>query len=353
MPDAVTENKLECADGAAWSLRESILAELNRYGFEPPPFLTNAHAQTVGARYIRRIAVPRTMLERWTTPDADFLRVHTIEGERDKPIALLSHGLEGCIESTYMIGTIQELQKLGWNIVAFEHRSCGGEMNRAQRMYHSGETTDLAFVVQRLSERYPGKPIYIAGFSLGANQIAKWFGESGDELPEHVRAAAIVSAPFDLVESQRFLDSGIRRLYVLHFLRYLIPKAIEKDRMYPGILDIERIKRTRRFVEFDTLATARLHGFEDAHDYYTRVACGQFLHRIRRPAMILSSADDPFNPGHTIPRDVLDTNPHLIPQITDHGGHVGFIRRGQGRRVGYWAEEQIARFFRAMHERAE
>lgn len=351
MPDTLAENKKLVPDREARALRDSVLAELAEHPFEPPAWLKNAHLQTVGGRYLRRFQPAPTTLERWVTPDDDFLRVHTVAGDSDKPIAILSHGLEGCIASSYMTGTIRELQKMGWNVAAFEHRSCGGEMNRAQRMYHSGETTDLAFVVDRIAERHPGKPIYLAGFSLGANQIAKWFGESGGKLPDAVRAAAVISAPFDLVESQKYLDTGIRRLYVLHFLQYLIPKAVEKDRMHPGILDIERIKRTRKFVDFDDLATARLHGFDDAHHYYTSVACGQFLSDIRRPTMILSSNDDPFNPGHTIPRGVIEGNPHLIPQITKHGGHVGFVRRHSGAGVGYWAEEQIARFFQAIDSR--
>lgn len=350
MPDANIENKPLLNSSTVLSLRNAVLAHLGERPFAPPAFLANPHFQTVGGRYLRRLAVPKTRLERWTTPDDDFLRVHTIEGDTDKPLVLLSHGLEGSIESPYILTALAEFGKIGWSVVVFEHRSCGGEMNRAQRMYHSGETTDLAFVVDGLMQRYPGRPIYIAGYSLGGNQLAKWFGESGDAIPEQVRAAAVVSAPFDLVESQRYIDSGIRRGYVLHFLRWLVPKALEKAEAYPGILDIERIKKVRRFVDFDEFATAPLHGFENAHDYYTRVACGQFLPGIRRPTMILSSADDPFNPGHTIPWTAFDANPYLIPQITDVGGHVGFVRSDPEARVGYWAEEQIVRFFQAIHD---
>ncbi len=352
MSDAIIENNRASIEHSTRSLRASVTAELDEHRFVPPTLLSNPHVQTMGGRYFRSSWKVSTTLERWTTPDDDFLRVHFVGGEPDKPLALLSHGLEGSVESSYIVGTILELRKIGWNIAAFEHRSCGGEMNRAQRMYHSGETSDLAHVVVELTERFPGKPIYIAGFSLGGNQLAKWFGEAGDSIPESVRAAAVVSAPFDLVESQHYLDTGIRRGYVLHFLKGLIEKAVEKDRMYPGILDVERIKKARTFVEFDDCATATLHGFKDAHDYYTRVACGQFLAGIRRPTMILSSRDDPFNPGHTIPDGVLESNPHLIPQITRCGGHVGFIRKGTNTRLAYWADEQIARFFSAIDARA-
>jgi predicted alpha/beta-fold hydrolase len=287
------------------------------------------------------------MLERWETPDNDFLRIHICNGQEDKPVALLLHGLEGSAQSTYIVGLTKRLSDLAWSVVAMEHRSCGGEMNRARRMYHSGETTDLAFVIDTLIQRRPSTPIYIAGFSIGGNQTAKWLGESGDSVPPNVKAAAVVSAPYDLAASGRRLDRGLHRAYVRHFLRTLIPKAETKERQYPGCIDLEAVRRSTTFEEFDTHATAALHGFRDAADYYDKVSCGQFLPGIRRPTLLISAADDPFNPSSTLPREPAAASPFLHPQFPERGGHVGFIRRARGFRVSYWAEEQIVRFFSA------
>ena len=320
---------------------------LNAHPFEPPWWLRNPHLQTFGARYIRRAPLPDMCTERWTTPDDDFLDLHFLAGRADMPTALLLHGLEGSVESTYLKGLIQELARHNWNLVAMEFRTCSGEINRAKRMYHSGETGDVAFVVDRLIERRPDIELYIAGYSLGGNVTAKWFGETGDTLPKNIKAGAAVSAPYDLVTAGIHMDHSFSRIYVLHFLRKLVPKAIEKDRQYPGVLDIEKVKNARTFREFDDHATAPLHGFKDAHDYYTSVACGRFLEGIRRPTLLLSSADDPFNPGEMLPYDLAERHPYLHPQFTQRGGHVGFIRRGDSSAVGYWAEEQIVRFFEA------
>jgi len=295
---------------------------------------------------------PAMRVERWETPDDDFLDLHFLEGRDDMPTALLLHGLEGSIDSTYFLGLILELGRQGWNVVAMEFRSCSGEINRAKRMYHSGETSDVAWVVERLIERQPDVELYLAGFSLGGNVTAKWFGERGADLPSNVKAGAVVSAPYDLVASSLHMDNSISRLYVLHFLRKLMPKVVEKERQYPGLLDIERLEKARTFKEFDDHATAPLHGFKDAHDYYTSVACGNFLEGIRRPILLLSSTDDPFNPGDTLPRARAVEHPYLHPQFTERGGHVGFIRRsGVGRGMGCWSEEQIVRFFEAYRRR--
>jgi predicted alpha/beta-fold hydrolase len=326
------------------------MAELNSAPFRWPWWLGNPHLQTFSARCFRRPEQQPLTLERWETPDGDFLRIHRIDGREDKPVALLLHGLEGSARSNYIIGLAKRLGELAWSVVVMEHRSCGGEMNRARRMYHSGETTDLAFVIDTLTAGRPSTPIYVAGFSLGGNQTAKWLGEVGDSVSPNVKAAAVVSAPYDLATSGRRLDRGFHRTYVRHFLRTLIPKAAAKERQFPGCFDMQAIRRSTTFEAFDTHATAALHGFRDAADYYEKVSCGQFLPGIRRPTLLLSAADDPFNPSSTLPRESAAQSPFLHPQFPDRGGHVGFIRRDRGRRVGYWAEEQIVRFFSAREQ---
>ena len=47
----------------------------------------------------------------------------------------------------------------------------------------------------------PGRPIVLAGFSLGGNVVVKYVGERGDELAAEVRGAVGVSVPFDLLRS--------------------------------------------------------------------------------------------------------------------------------------------------------
>jgi len=46
-------------------------------------------------------------------------------------------------------------------------------MNDTARCYHSGETTDLDFVIGILRSRERGTPIGAVGFSLGGNVLLK------------------------------------------------------------------------------------------------------------------------------------------------------------------------------------
>lgn len=249
-----------------------------------------------------------------------------------------------------MVGMRRRLAVAGWSAVSLEFRTCDGEMNAAPRLYHSGETSDLAFVVAELLRRYPIETLFVAGFSLGGNVLGKWLGEQGEDLPSALRGAAAISPPFDLTVSGPAIDRAAGGLYVRRFLRTLIPKALAKARQYPRLLDVERIRSCRDFESFDTWATAALHGFEDAWDYWRKVGCGQFLPRVRVPLLLVAAEDDPFNPADTLPRAACAASPWLHARFAPTGGHVGFVG-GRPWRPRYWGEEEALAFFRGLAER--
>lgn len=286
-------------------------------------------------------------VERLETPDGDFVVLHISEGERGKPAVLLLHGLEGSANSKYILGMHEKLCAIGWHCITMEFRGCSGEMNRARRLYHSGETTDLAFVASRFAAQFPR--FYLAGFSLGGNVLAKWLGESAADVPANVRAAAVVSVPFDLVVSGPHIDRVLRGFYARHFLRSLVKKAIAKEKQFPNCVSVEKLRKARTLYDFDNHATATLHGFRDVDHYYSSQRSGQFLDRVRVPMMLLSAADDPFNPASTLPREIADRSEYLHPQFSGRGGHVGFVY-GAPHQSRYWAEEQVVRFFQTYEQ---
>ena len=99
--------------------------------------------------------------------------------ETARPTLLVLHGLEGSSRSHYASGLLRAGRAAGWHPVVFNFRSCSGELNRLPRFYHSGETGDLAWVVQALVARAPGVPIGAVGVSLGGNVLLKWLGRGG------------------------------------------------------------------------------------------------------------------------------------------------------------------------------
>ena len=319
--------------------------------YTPAWWVPGAHLQTLWGRLFRRPPVVATRAERWPTLDDDEIEVHRLDAAagsdpRTTPRLLLLHGLEGTIRSNYLRGTLAQARARGWSADVLIFRGCGAEMNRQRRMYHSGETSDLDLVVQRLTHEHPGQPLVLAGFSLGGNVLLKWLGEQGADLPVQVRAAAAVSVPFDLERGARQIENGFSRLYTWHFLRSLKVKARAKLTRFPGLFDLSTLEHAQTLYAFDDAVTAPVHGFRDAHDYYSRSSSLRYLSAVRIPTLLLSASDDPF-----LPVDISNCvailareNSFLEAELWPRGGHVGFVSGWFPFDQHYYAEERVVEF---------
>lgn len=321
---------------------------LSRTPFRPPFWARNGLLQTLLA--VRRPRAPMALrAETWQTVDDDLVRLHFHDVEApDAPMLLLLHGLEGSRLSGYAQAAGRLARAAGWRFCVLEFRSCGGVPNRARRAYHSGETTDLEFVIRRLHQRHPGVSLCVLGYSLGANVLLKWLGERRASAGSLVRAAAAVSAPFDLAVCARLCDERYGGAIARHFLGTLIPKARQKHAQHPGLIDLAALNRCRTFGAFDQVVTAPLHGFRDAAHYYESQSCRQFLPAIAVPTLLISAKDDPLCPGAILPHAEAAESPFLSTQFCARGGHVGFVEGGSPRRPRRWAEAQAMRFFSAV-----
>jgi uncharacterized protein len=226
-------------------------------------------------------------------------------------------------------------------------RSCGGEMNRTPRSYHSGETTDLHFALEHLSRRFPSSSFMLAGASLGGNVLLKYLGEQGAALPQHVKAAAAVSVPFDLGKASRHIGKGFARVYQHNFLRSLRRKARLKLDRFPDLIPAADLDRASTLFDFDDVFTAPVHGFEGADDYYTRSSSLAWISRIRIDTLLLSAVDDPFLPAEVLNdvRDVAAENAHVTLEFSIAGGHVGFVAGKNPLQPAYYLELRVCDFF--------
>ncbi|NPC75970.1 hydrolase [Corallococcus exiguus] len=310
--------------------------------FIPAPGIRGAHAQTIYASLVRPTRVPPLRRERRDLPDGDFVDLDTFDGPKGAPHVVVLHGLEGSSQAGYVTEVLRGAAKRGWGATAINFRSCSGEPNRLARAYHSGDTADTLLVMADVRERITG-PMLAVGFSLGANVLCRLLEETGDQAP--VVAATSISAPYDLDACCRKLDggSGYHWLYRERFLRTLKSKARAKLQRFPGAFDGTRMEAARTIRGYDDVVTGPLHGFRDAEHYYREASSGPRLADIRRPTLLLSSADDPMLEAPVIPPSARD-NPFLSVVLTEQGGHVGFVA-GRVHRPYFWAEAQALAFF--------
>lgn len=314
-----------------------------RSQFRPAWWLPGPHLPTIWGKLGRRRPLVHDRLERLATPDGDHLTLVRMGQVRSGiPHLLVLHGLEGKISAKYAHGLLDEARKIGWSGDLMMFRSCDGTVNEARRFYHSGETTDVDFVVHSLVERNPDIHLVICGVSLGGNVVLKWLGEKGADVPEQVRRAAGVSVPYDLEAGSIYMERGFARRYVRHFLDTLTEKTLEKMKRYPDLVDRERLLAARTFRDFDDLITGPLHGFLDAHDYYLRSSSIRFIDKIRVPTLLMSSQDDPFLPPSVLDtvRQIAKHNQNLTLEFSSHGGHVGWVE-GHPWSQRYYMEQRV------------
>jgi len=311
--------------------------------FAPARWLAHPHLQTVYAALLApapRIALRR---ERWETPDGDFVDVDFLDGPPGARWVHLFHGLEGSSNSPYARLLMSLVRERGWRGSVFHFRGCSGEPNRLPRAYHSGDSAEVGWALERVRERAVAAPLHAVGISLGGNALAKCLGERGEAARALVESAAVVSAPLDLIASAESLERGVNRLYARHFLKTLIPSVLAKHARYPGLFDAQRARGAGTLREFDEAVTAPVHGFLGADDYYTRSSAKPLLAAIAVPTLVINARDDPFLPESALPTE-RDVSPVVKLEFPSSGGHVGFVTGPFPGRID-WLPRRILHFF--------
>lgn len=317
--------------------------------FTPAWWLPGPHAQTVWGQVGRSRRLVTYDRERLETPDGDEVLLDHLNGTAGSPRLLLMHGLEGSSYSVYIQNLARLARTRGFSVTVLNLRGCARDPedtwtwipNRRPRLYHSGETGDPDLVIRHLQAREPDVPLAAIAVSVGGNILLKWLGEN----PRQTALSAVVtmSVPYDLGAASRHMETAVGRYYLRWFLPTLREKMLFVAERFPEVrelMDIEAAKRAVDFHPFDHVATAPMHGFDGADDYYERCSSLGFVDRIRTPTLCLSARDDPFLPAPVLDRLTRVASTSVEIQITDRGGHVGWVEGLHPRRVRYWAEER-------------
>lgn len=278
------------------------------------------------------------------TPDDDELHLDWYRQGNDR-LAIVSHGLEGHSQRPYVLGLARALLREGWDVLAWNFRSCGGVMNRQPRFYHSGATGDLELVVNRaLADRY--QALFLSGFSMGGNLTLLYLAEQGERVDSRICGAVGYSVPCDLAGSADMLALPSRKIYMQRFLRDLKVKMEKKAERFPDLIDVSGFDDIQRFHEFDDRYTAPLHGFESAREYWARCSALGRLRDIRVPALMVNASDDPFLSPACFPESRRQLGQYVRLEAPRWGGHVGFVEHA--RDGFYWSERRALAFVQGV-----
>jgi uncharacterized protein len=309
--------------------------------YRAPFILFNKHIETIYPSLIRRVESLSYVRERITTPDDDFLDLDWMKKD-SKKLIILSHGLEGNSQRSYIKGMANIFYTNGFDVLAWNFRGCSGEMNRKIRFYHSGATDDLDLVINHsIAKGYT--EINLIGFSLGGNLTLKYMGEKGSDLDPIIKKGVAFSVPLNLHTSCIEISKPSNWVYNKRFLNSLKEKVLNKSKQISE-LDPGQLASIKSLLEFDNSYTAPIHGFKDAIDYYEQCSSIRFIESIERPTLVVNALNDPFLGDDCYPSH-LRNHVYLKFEFPERGGHVGFSLFNQNGL--YWSELRALQFIQA------
>jgi predicted alpha/beta-fold hydrolase len=253
------------------------------------------------------------------------------------------HGLNASSDAHYMRGMAAKAFARGMNVVRLNQRNCGNTEHLSAGLFHSGLTHDARFVLAALAAEGFGA-IAVAGYSLGGNLALKLAAEYGSAPPPQLKAVAAVSPIMEIGLCVAALERRSNWIYQWNFVRDLKRRMRRKGRFRPGLYDLSRLGAVRTVRQFDAMFTAPHFGFDSAEDYYFKAAAMRIIDRVSVPALIITAEDDPFVPPAPFRDPKVAANPHITLELTQHGGHCGFIGPPSSNDDGYWAENRIVEF---------
>ena len=313
--------------------------------YRAPRWLPDGHSQTLWPLLIKPRPLPLRR-ERWATPDGDFIDVDWLDGPADAPLLVLFHGLEGSSRSHYARATAHACREQGWRLALPHFRGCSGELNRRPRAYHSGDSAEIDWILQRLHTHNGDRPVHAAGVSLGGNALLKWAGEQGPAAVGRVTGVAAFCPPLDLAACGHALARGFNRIYTRHFLNTLKQTSARRLQHFPGLFDRQRMLRASNLWQFDDAVTGPVHGFAGADDYWRKSSAKPWLRQIAVPTLTVNPQNDPFLPAAALPT-AADVSPLVRLEQPASGGHVGFVGGHFPGRLD-WLPQRLIHFF--LHE---
>jgi predicted alpha/beta-fold hydrolase len=322
--------------------------------YNPHPILTNCHLQTISGVFLRKnnncayisdsglggITKVLTALsnihptedictfwderQRISTPcGQDFYTVDIkyagrrkvqFQSDTSNGMVVLIHGLESNSNSSLSTDLAAAYLQDGFDVTCINFRGCCGSPNDTLGGYHLGFTDDLRHFLKLMSElwksndggggNFDKRPVYLSGFSLGANVVVKCLGELGESAFSlyNIHGAAVCGAPFDAERNVKHLDApGFNRaIYSANFLKTLKSRAQYQLDMFcngdpqTSFFDYNGVMSATSIAEFDDAFIAKVYGFEDNLDYYRRSSCCYYLPGVAVPLLIVNAGDDPF-----------------------------------------------------------
>ena len=322
--------------------------------YHPPFWLRSPHLQSLLASSPLRRARGAVLLRRCGAIQKPYIvdggegvrleGVHSrMPGVAPRGLALLLHGWEGSVESSYMRLTAAHLLRAGFEVFRLNFRDHGDTHHLNQALFHSNRIDEVVHAAGDIADRFlggSGRPMVVAGYSLGGNfALRVALRARGAGLPL-ARAAAICPLLDPAVTMTR-MEQGLP-FYIRYFERQWRDSLRRKRDNFPDYYDFDDSILRLRMRELTRWLVERHTDFDTLDAYFNGYAvAGDRLASLEVPVDLLTAEDDPVIPVDEF--HALRLPPGATIEIARHGGHCGFLETA--RLDGYaerWAASRLA-----------
>jgi predicted alpha/beta-fold hydrolase len=238
--------------------------------FEPHPLLRGGHLQTVAGAFLRRtfaLPAPEERLFR-VDPESQLKGLCNWQpgGQRDAPVIVIVHGLEGSSDSNYVRGIADKAFALGFHAIRMNQRNCGGTERLTPTLYNSGMSGDYRAVLQKLiADGF--EQVFFAGYSMGGNLVTKMAGEFAESTPKELMGIAAVCPALDLAACADALEKPENFFYQRRFVKGLMTRYRGKADLFPERYSKNGFGPIRTVRQFDDAITGPQFGYKDDQEY--------------------------------------------------------------------------------------
>ncbi|KAJ5657988.1 uncharacterized protein N7484_001637 [Penicillium longicatenatum] len=270
-----------------------------------------------------------------------------LPSDDSKPMLVLLHGLSGGSHELYLRHVLAPLVEDGsWEACVVNARGCAQSKISTGVLYNARATWDVRQTVKWLRKTFPNRPLYAIGFSLGANILANYLGEEGEDC--QIKAAVICASPWNLdVSSVTLQQTWIgREVYSKTMgtsMKALFERHVDQISHNPRI-DVEAVRNITYLHEFDRALQCPAWGYPTEGAYYRDAASTDMMLNIRIPFMCLQAEDDPIASREALPFHEMTQTPYGVMVTTSWGGHLGWFEIGGSR----WFAKPVNNFLNMM-----
>jgi predicted alpha/beta-fold hydrolase len=304
--------------------------------FQPPRWLRGRHLQSIlpslpwRMARVRRRALPMiTSAEELLLDCGDGVTLQAFHSsperrgrEPGKRMAVMLHGWEGSVESSYVMALGATLFEQGFEIVRLNLRDHGTTHHLNRDLFHSCRLPEVVGAVQALARRFNGLPMVLAGFSLGGNFMLRVAAHSeARHLP--IERVVAVCPVLDPAVTMRTLENGFPG-YHSYFVRKWGRSLARKQVAWPDHYDFGDLLQVRSLREMTRQLVLSHTEYRSVEEYLAGYAItGDRLTSLAAPANMIVALDDPIIEANDLSR--LARTPRLEITTTAYGGHCGFI----------------------------